>query len=123
LGNTSLGHFLTATTFVVDTYPTDTGTFSGDPKNDTSKVTWSDGVYVWTQTNNPPLLITATDQNGFSSHLGIQSPTILIGLDGPLKGVKGTRVNDEVDWSNGAVWLDFDFSALNAFFEMGSGYP
>ena len=58
-----------------------------------------------------------------NSHLAIQGATILIGLDGPLKGVTGTRVNDEIEWSNGAVWTTLDFDSLNAFFEMGSGYP
>ena len=60
LGNTSLGHFLTTTTGVADSYPNDIATFSGDPQSGTSQVTWSDGVYVWTQTSIPPLLITAT---------------------------------------------------------------
>ncbi|MBI3860436.1 MAG: fibronectin type III domain-containing protein [Planctomycetia bacterium] len=117
LGNTSLGHFLTATTGVADAYPTDIATFSG------SKVFWSDGIFVWTQTANPPLLITATDQNNAISHLAFQSATILIGLDGPLKGVTGTRVNDEIEWTNGAVWVNLGYDLLSALFELGTGFP
>ena len=64
---------------------------------------------------------TASDQNGAVSHLGLQSATILVGLDGPLQGVTGTRANDAIDWSNGAIWANFEFNPLNVFFEMGIG--
>jgi len=86
-------------------------------------VTWSDGVFVWTQTTNPPLLISSYDCNGILSHLKLLTPTTLIGLDGSLKGITGTRLNGKIFWSNGQIWDDFDFNALNAFFEMGTAYP
>jgi hypothetical protein len=35
----------------------------------------------------------------------------------------GTRLNGKIFWSNGQVWDNFDFNALNALFEMGTGYP
>jgi len=53
LGKHSLGHFLTATTGVADSYPSDVATFSGTIQSGSGKLTWSDGVYVWTQTGNP----------------------------------------------------------------------
>jgi hypothetical protein len=122
-GNTSLGHFLTITTGVADSYPTDVATFNGKFQNGTSKVTWSDGIFVWTQAANPPLLITATDQHGIKSQLAFQNATMLTGLYGALNGVTGTRVNDQIEWSNGDIWSNFDFNALNALFEMGTGFP
>ena len=123
VGNTSLGHFTSATTGVADSYPTDAATFSGNIQSGTSQLTWQDGIYVWTQTANPPLLITATDQNGMNSHLLLQSVTILVGLDGPLQGDTGTRVNNEIEWSNGVVWAKFDYDAISALFELGTGFP
>jgi hypothetical protein len=116
LGNTSLGSQLTSTTGVANLYPGDIATFSG------STVTWQDGT-IWTQVSSPPLLITVTDSNSAVSHVKLLTATTLIGLNGPLQGVSGTRVNGTIVWSNGAVWMDFDLDALNALFEMGTGYP
>ena len=110
-GNTSLGHFLTATTGVADNYSTDVATFSGN------QVIWSDGVFVWTQTSDPPLLISFTDADNVTSHVELLTSTTLVGLDGSLKGMNGTRLNGKIFWSNGQVWDNFDFDALNAFFE------
>jgi hypothetical protein len=70
-----------------------------------------------------PITITATDANSVTSHLAVLSPTLLIGLDGPLQGVNGTRLDGKNFWSNGQVWENLDFNALNAFFEMGTGFP
>jgi hypothetical protein len=117
LGNTSLGHFLSATTGVADRYPNDVATFSS------SQVIWSDGIFVWTQTSNPPLLITFTDTSSAISHIRLLTATTLVGLDGSFNAVQGTRLNGKIFWSNGQVWDNLDESALNAFFEMGTGYP
>jgi hypothetical protein len=84
-------------------------------------VTWTDGT-TWSQTANPPLLITATDVNGTVSHLQLPSVTSIIGLNGPLKSLSGTLQNGQIVWSDGTVWDDFDFNALNALFEMAAGY-
>ena len=117
LGNVSLGHFVTATTAIADNYPTDAATFSGN------QVIWADGVFVWTSTNNPPpLLITFVDANNAISHIQLPTRTTLIGIDGPLQGVQGTRQNGTIVWSNGDVWDNFDFDALNAFFEIATGF-
>jgi len=43
-------------------------TFSGN------QVIWQDGVFVWTTTNNPPLLITVTDANNVISHVKLLTP-------------------------------------------------
>jgi hypothetical protein len=123
MGNTSLGHFQTATTGVADSYPTDIATFSGNTQNVTRKLVWSDGVFVWTQTDNPPLLISSFDAGGKLSHLKLLTATTLIGLDGPMQGVTGTRLNGKIFWLNGQVWDNLDFNALNAFFETGTGFP
>jgi hypothetical protein len=40
-----------------------------------------------------------------------------------LQGLTATRVNDKLFWSNGDIWDNLDLAALNAFFEMGTGYP
>ena len=104
--------------FVSDLYgPGDLATVSGNT------VTWQDG-FVWTQTNaSVPPTITFTDSNGASFHVKLTSASTLVGLDGELAGVTATRQNGQIVWSNGAVWGDFDFNALNALFEMSTGYP
>jgi len=58
----------------------------------------------------------SVNQNGLISHL--YSATILDTLQSSLPGVIGTRVNDEIEWSNGDVWANFDYDAINALFEM-----
>ena len=87
-----------------------------------NSIVWSN-QYVWTQTNVVPLLIALTDAFGAVSHVQLTSATTLIGLDGAIKGLTATRQNDMLVWSNGDVWENFDFNALNALFEMATGYP
>ena len=116
LGRTSLGTMLSATTALADLYPGDLATISGNT------VTWQDG-FVWTLTNVSSLTTTFTDSNGAVSHVQLTSLTTLTGLDGPLQSLTATRHNGQIIWSNGAVWDDFDFNALNALFEMAMGYP
>ena len=98
-------------------HSTDVATFTAN------QVIWQDGIYVWTITNNPPLLITATDSNVAVSHLKLLTATTLIGLDGALQGVHGARLNGKIFWSNGEIWDNFNLNALHAFFELGAGYP
>jgi hypothetical protein len=116
-GRISLGTMLTANTAVSDLYgPGDVATISGNT------VVWQDGT-VWTQTGAVPLTTTLIDTNGAVSHVRLTSPTTLIGLDGELSGLTATRVNGALFWSNGAVWDNFDLDALNALFQMATGYP
>jgi hypothetical protein len=115
LGNTSLGHFLNATTGINDSYPDDPATITAN------QVIWADGVYVWTKTSSPPLLITFIDSQGAVSHVRLLTPTTLVGLDGTMKDLGGTRLNTRIVWSNGADWDNFDMDGLNAFFQMGTG--
>ena len=115
-GNTSLGTILSSTLASAVLYPGDYATFGS------GRVTWSDGT-VWTQTAAPPLVIAASGVNGAISHLKLLSATTLVGLDGAFSGVNGVRQNGQIVWSNGAVWDAFDFNALNALFEMATGYP
>ena len=116
MGNTSLGSRLSAATATSVLYPGDLATIGS------GTVIWSDGT-AWTQTANPPLLITATDANGAVSHLQLPSVMNVIGLNGPLSSSSATRQNGQIIWSNGTVWDDFDFNAPNAMFEMATGYP
>jgi hypothetical protein len=116
LGHLSLGTFFNATQATANAWPGDVATFTA------TTVNWQDGA-VWTRTINPPITTTAIDANRVSSHLKLVSRTLLVGLDGPLQGVQGTRLNGKIFWSNGQVWDNVDFNALNAFFEMGTGYP
>jgi hypothetical protein len=116
LGRLSLGTFFNATQALTNLYPHDVATITPNT------ITWQDGT-VWTVTGSSPITTTATDANGVLSHLKLLTPTMLIGLDGPLQGVHGTRLNGKLFWANGAVWDNLDLSALNAFFEMGTGYP
>jgi len=117
LGRTTLGMVVSPGKVVSDLYgPNDVATISGNT------VSWQDGS-LWTQTNNVPLTITFTDTNGALTHVRLTSATTLVGLDGEMAGVTATRQNGQIVWSNGAVWNNFDLSALNALFEMGTGYP
>jgi hypothetical protein len=93
-----------------------TGTLSAN------SIVWSNN-FVWTKTNAVPLLIALTDTNGSVSHVKLTSATTMIGLDGTLLGLTAVRLNGKLFWSNGQVWQNFDPDALNALFEMGSGYP
>ncbi len=117
LGRVSLGVMTGPNTALADLYPGDVATIGIDT------VSWQDG-FVWTKTSGaPPLTTTFVDVHGAFSHVELTSATTLLGLDGPLQAVIGTRVNNEIDWSNGDVWADFDYDALNALFEMATGYP
>jgi hypothetical protein len=93
-----------------------TGTLSGNT------IVWSN-QYVWTQTNVVPLLIALTDTNGSVSHAQLTSATTLVGLDGTIIGLTAIRLNGKLFWSNGQIWDNFDPDALNALFEMATGYP
>jgi hypothetical protein len=116
LGHLSLGTFFNATQALTLLYPDDVVTFAAN------SVSWQDGT-VWTKIGVPAITTTATGANGAVSHLQLLSPVLLVGLDGPLQGVHGTRLNGRIFWSNGEVWTNFNFNALNAFFEMGTGFP
>jgi hypothetical protein len=116
LGRTSLGSLLSPTTAQADLYPGDVATISAN------SVSWQDGSF-WTKTNTPPLTVTLFDTNGAITHVSFVNRTTLVGLDGPIKGLTATRLNGKLFWSNGVVWNDFDFNAMNALFQMGVGYP
>jgi hypothetical protein len=117
LGRTSLGTLLNPTTAQTDLYGAgDLATISGNT------VSWQDGS-LWTQTAVVPLTTTFFDTNGAITHVKLTSPNTLIGLDRELQGLTAMRLNGKLFWSNGAVWDNFDLNALNAFFEMGTGYP
>ena len=98
-------------------------TFSCDAQNGTSVVTRQDGIFVWTQTNNPPLLITFTDANNAISHVRLLTSSTLRRPRRIAEGNSGDTPQRQNLWSNGQVWDNLDFNALNAFFQMGTGYP
>jgi hypothetical protein len=116
LGRLSLGVFSSATQATADAYPGDVATFTP------TTVTWQDGT-VWTKTAFPPSTITAMDPNGNVSHLKFLTDTNHVGLDGPMRGLNGGRQDGRINWSNGDVWDNFDFNALNALFEIEQGIP
>jgi len=116
LGRLSLGVFSSATQATANAYPGDMATFTA------TTVTWQDGA-VWTRTSAPPNTITATDANGNVSHVKLLTNDSVVGLDGPLRGVTGTRQDGKLVWSNGDIWDDFDFNALNSLFEIELGIP
>ena len=116
LGHLSLGTFINPTQATDNDYPGDMATFTA------TTVNWQLGA-IWTSTANPPITVTAIDANSVGSHVALISRTLLVGLDGPLQGIGGTRLNGRILWSNGQIWDDFDLNALNAFIEMGMTYP
>ncbi len=131
LGYLSLGTFINSTQAVAYAYPGDLATF------DVGTVTWQDGM-VWqvpiyaipaivtiggpqlTFAPPPlPLTVTASTSNTPLMHFEVFR-TDLRGLDGPLQGTYGTRLDGTITWSNGDVWTGFDINSLNAFFELSS---
>jgi len=101
------------------------------------KITWSNGE-TWNQnflifgTKNgtgtttigaTPNGITITDANGAISHIQLLNFNTVVGLDGPMAGLTASRFQGKLKWSNGAIWDSFDLNALNAIFEMATGYP
>jgi CSLREA domain-containing protein len=86
------------------------------------KVTFNNGS-SWTQTNAPLPTVTFTDTNGATFKIQMLTRTTFIALSGNLTGMTGTRQDDRLTWPNGTVWNNFDFNAVNALFQMGTGYP
>jgi hypothetical protein len=112
-----LGTFSSSTQATVAAWNNDVATTSN------GNINWSDGS-VWTGLAiAAPVLVAVTDTNAGVSTVQFLTATKLIGRAGPLQGVTGTRQNDEIVWSNAEVWTNFDLSAINALFEMGTGYP
>ncbi len=77
----------------------------------------------WTQINAPLPNVTLTDTNGAAFKVQFTTPTTFVALQGTLAGMTATWQNGAIVWSNGTIWNDFDFNALNALFEMSTGYP
>src|SRR5262249_37083994 len=67
------------------------------------------GLVSITETNSQ---ITLTNKSGGTSRAQIQANGTLVALD--WGGVVGTRSNGKINWSNGTVWDNFDFNALDA---------
>jgi len=108
---------ISATQAIVPTWNNDVATIGK------TQITWSDGSVWQLAPTTTPLMATFTAANGAVSHVQLVSAATLLGRDGPLIGLVGTRHNDKIIWSNGSVWANLDQSALNALFEMGTGYP
>ena len=71
-----------------------------------------------------PTLITVTDANNVSYTAIIPSPGTIVITSGALNGIVGTQRNGAILWSNGIVWDNFDYNALNVLFSLtpfGSG--
>jgi hypothetical protein len=86
------------------------------------KVTFNNGT-SWNQTNSPLPTVTLTDTNGASFKVQVLSKTTIIAFSGSMAGLTATRQNNKLVWSNGTVWNNYDFNALNALFQMAIGYP
>jgi hypothetical protein len=86
------------------------------------KVTFNNGS-SWTQTNAPLPTVTFTDTTGVSFKVQMLTSTTFIALGGPLGAIPATRQGDKLVWANGTVWNNFDFNAVNALFQMATGYP
>jgi hypothetical protein len=115
-GSMVLGTF-NGNTATVPAWNNDVATFSN------GNISWSDGN-SWNLVTGPlPFLVKITDTNGAISLVQLLTPTTLVGRTGAMQGVTGTRVDGKIFWSNGAVWDNFDLDALNALFEMATGYP
>jgi hypothetical protein len=131
LGHSSTGNWINSTQLV-----------SNDAKGvgsvSNGKIVWSNGD-VWSEILTmqgtrigatgttlivaTPTLITLTDTNGAVSHARLVNATTIVVIDGAMSGVTGSRGNGTINWSNGAVWANFDFNALDALFSMVTKYP
>jgi hypothetical protein len=88
----------------------------------TGQITFGNGSF-WTQISGPQPNVSLTDTNGAAFKVQFTTPTTFVALQGTLAGITGTWQNGAIVWSNGTIWNDFDFNALNALFEMSTGYP
>ncbi len=114
-GSRAFGTLISGTTYNLAAWGL-TATFSP------GKVTFNNGS-SWTQTNSPLPTVTLTDTNGASFKVSMLSKTTFIALSGSMAGMTATRQNNKLVWSNGTVWNNYDFNALNALFQMALGYP
>jgi hypothetical protein len=131
-GNATTAHFTDPTHLL-----------SGDAKGigtiDNGTITWANGD-VWSE-----LLTITGSKNGSGTTTITATPTSLTLSDGTSTvqaritgpnsivitsgtsamptGLTGTRKNGSVVWSNGVVWNNFDFNALNSLFTMATKYP
>ena len=113
-GQFTLGSFINSTQANDTAYPNDLATFT------TNGVTWQDGT-IWTNAAHAAITITATDANGVKSQLQVIDTTTLVGLDGSLAGVTGTRLNGKIFWSNGQIWVGFDHESIERLLRNGCG--
>jgi predicted RNA-binding protein len=76
------------------------------------------GTLSITSTDSQILL---TNRSGGTSRAAITAAGTLVALD--WGNVVGTRSNGRIVWSNGTVWDNFDFNALDAVFSDIRSYP
>jgi hypothetical protein len=76
------------------------------------------GLTSVTSTNSQIIL---TNKSGGTSRAEMTGENTLVALD--WGGVTGTRSNGKILWSNGTVWDNFDFNALDAVFADIKQFP
>lgn len=64
--------------------------------------------------------VTLTNKSGGTSQARITGPNTIVALNW---GVTGTRNNGRILWSNGTVWDNFDFNALDSVFSDVRQFP
>ena len=129
MGQSSRGHWINPTT-VVATDWNSTGTVAN------GQIVWSGNSVVWNKnllvqgassgqgktsiaaTNDQIVL---TNKAGGTSAATLINPTTLVALN--WGNVSGSRVDDKIVWSNGTIWDNFDFNALNAVFADIHSFP
>ncbi len=86
------------------------------------RVDFNNGSF-WTQLDSPLPVVTLTDTTGEVFKVRVLSSTTFVALSGSMAGMTATRQDDTLAWSNGAVWNNYDVNAVNALFQMSTGYP
>jgi len=77
-----------------------------------------------TITATPTGIAMSDGTNNFQTQITSSTTVVItVGTPGMPAGLIGTRQNGKIVWSNGVVWNNFDFNALNALFDMATSFP
>lgn len=130
LGATSAGYWLNPTTVFASDWNSTGTVVDGRISWNGGQTLWYKRTTVWGASSGQgqvSLTMAAasnqffvTNRTGGSSRAVVTSPTTITLLDW---GVTGTRSGGRILWSNGTVWDNFDFNALDALFSDLKTFP
>jgi hypothetical protein len=129
MGQSSRGQWLTPTTLFAADWSSTGTVANGQIVWNTNSIVWNKNLTVLGAANgqgttsifasNTGLML--TNKAGGTSHATLINPTTLVA--GDWGDITGSRVDDKIVWSNGTIWDNFDFNALNAVFADIHSFP